>query len=43
MVTHRTHDIMIFGGMNGMLLQENLLSAKRKENTQPNNRDLNHD
>ena len=32
MLTFRTHDIMIFGGMNGKLLQKIYFLKKRKEN-----------
>ena len=43
-VTHRTHDIMIFGGMNGKLLKKIYYLFKyAKETCKPNNRGLNGD
>ena len=43
MVTLRTHDIMIFRGINGKLLQKIYFLENAKETCQSNNRDLNCD
>ena len=38
MVTLRTHDIIIFGGMNNKLLQKNYFLKNGKETFKPNKR-----
>ena len=43
MVTLRTHDIMIYGGMNGKLLQKIYFLKNAKKTCKPNIRDLNRD
>ena len=43
MVTLRTHDIMICGGMNGKLLQKMYFLKNAKKTCKSNNRDLNRD
>ena len=43
MVTLRTHDIMIFKGMNGKLLQQIYFLKNAKQTAKLNNRDLNRD
>ena len=43
MLTLRTHDITIFGGMNGKLLQKNYFLKNAKKTCKPNNCDLNRD
>ena len=43
MLTLRTQDIMIFGGMNEKLLQENYFLKNAKKTCKPNNRELNCD
>ena len=43
MRTLRSHDIVIFGEMNGKLLQKIYILKNAKKTGKPNNRDLNHD
>ena len=43
MLALRTHDIMIFGGMNVKLLQKIYFLKNAKKTCKPNNRDLNRD
>ena len=43
MVTLRTHEIMIFRGINGKLLPKIYFLEKAKETYEPNNFDLNRD
>ena len=43
MLTLRTHDIMIFGGINGKLLQKTYFLKNAKKTCKPNNHDLNRD